>query len=463
VRRSTLPVALALSLVAGACGTEVDAGARATTTPVGSIAWVDCEDGLACATVSVPIDRESPGGPSLELAVAVRAARAEDRIGVLLTNPGGPGASGVAALRSGLPLPDEVLDRFDVVSWDPRGVGQSTSIDCGPALPSLLSLDPRAEAEDRSDVDHLAPVVARSCEAGSGRLVDHLTTPDHVRDMDAIRVATGEATISYLGFSYGTRFGLEYLGRHPDRVASMVLDSIVRPDLELAELLSTQAVELEGVVDDLLGGDDSAFLEVRRDAADSALAGAAGRLDPVRVDRALVLAGYDALLAEQFLDGLADAADGDGRALDEQGRRYEQLVHFPAYLAISCADGRGPLDEAGWDGLERQVQPLAPLVGAVVVNELRPCAFWGASAVGPNLRTPVDSEAAAADVLLLNNIEDPATPVEWARSVAADLPSASLVEIDEPGHIALDGSACAREIAGRVLTGQAVPDDPECP
>jgi len=449
-----------LSLTVAACATGAGDRARATPTPDGSIAWTGCGDDLACATLPVPVDHSDPEGPMLDLALAVRpAASHEGRIGVLLTNPGGPGASGIDALRSELPLPAEVLDRFDVISWDPRGVGRSTALDCGPELDSLLSLDPRADADDRAEVDRLAPVVAQGCQAGSGALVDHLTTADQVGDMEAIRVSTGEDAIGYVGLSYGTRLGLGYLSRHGPHVSTMVLDSVVRPDLSLAELLAAQARDLETIARELLGDDESTFTTVRRDAAAGRVGGVDGPLDPVRVDRALVLAGYEPAKHADFLDALADAASDDGRALDAQGRRYERLVDFPAYLAMSCADGGGPVDEEGWDDLERRVVADAPLVGPVVVNELRPCAFWPADGPEPTVAVPASTDAA---VLLLNNTGDPATPIEWARSVADVLPSAMLVEIVEGGHITLDGSGCSRQLAGRVLTDGALPDHSAC-
>lgn len=461
MRRLLLGVALGSSLTAAACGLGPTDPDRATPTPRGSIGWAPCGDGLACATLPVPIDHTDPDGPTVDLALAVRpAARTEDRLGVLLTNPGGPGASGIDTLRSGLPLAADVLDRYDVVSWDPRGSGQSGDLDCGADLDSFLGLDPLADAADRAELDRLAPVVAQACRRGSGDLTAHLATDDQVEDMEAVRAATGEDTISYLGFSYGTRLGLDYLGRHGPHVTTMVLDSIVRPDLRLAELLPAQAQVFQRFAEDLLHHHESTFTTVRREAAAGRVDGIDGPLDPVRVDRALVLAGYDPARSEGFLEALTEAAQGDGRALDEQGRRYEEQVDFPAYLATNCADGAGPAGEAGWDDLERQVGRIAPLVGAVVVNELRPCAFWPSAGRAAPPSVPAGTDAT---VLLLNNTGDPATPVAWARSVADALPSAMLVEVDADGHITLDGSDCSRELAGRILTGEGRPDDPGCP
>jgi pimeloyl-ACP methyl ester carboxylesterase len=455
--RRTLPIALVMAAIAVACGSHPED----TLLPGGTLVWTGCGDGLRCATLVVPVDHGDPDGASLEVALAARPSRAgPGRLGLMLVNPGGPGASGIDALRAGLPLPETTLDRFDVVAWDPRGTGASTPVECGPALTELLTLDPRPEADDRPSLDRLAAAVPSSCSDRSGPLVDHMATADHADDMEAIRAATGESSVSYLGLSYGTRLGLEYLARHPERVDAMVLDSIVPPTVTLAELLPTQARELEDDLDDLLDPMTAdAAGAIRDEAADGNLPGLDGRLEPVRVDRALVLAAYDAALARQTVDGLADAVDGDGRVLDGQGRRYEQLVDFPAYLATSCADGHGPRGEDGWDELERQVEREAATVGATVVNELRPCAFWPE---GPSRPVPATAPPDAT-VVLLANADDPVTPVAWARSVAAELPSAVLVEIDRHGHIALDGSACARTVAGETLTGGAAPPRSTCP
>lgn len=451
---------LVLAVLGAACGLGSTAPDRARPTPDGSIVWTDCGAGLRCSTLEVPIDHGDPTGPTIDLALAVRpAARAAERLGVLLTNPGGPGASGIGALRSGVPLPAAVLDRFDVVTWDPRGGGRSSAVRCGPTLGSFLALDPAPAADDRPDLDRLARATARACAEATGPLIDHMSTVDHVADMEAIRKAAGAPTVSYVGFSYGTRLGLEYLARHGDRVATMVLDGIVPPDVDGAELLAVQAGELERVVENVLRGDELTYDAVRQDAADRTEAEADDGLDPVRIDRALVLSGYDPALADQFTAALGEAARGDGRPLDELGRRYERLVDLPAYLATSCADAGAPTGEDGWDLLERRALRVGPLVGAVVANELRPCAFWPTGATGPDRAPPTET---GADVVLLTNTVDPATPRRWARSVADDLPSATLVEIDGQGHIALDGSRCARELAGRALTRESRPHEPEC-
>ena len=466
-------VVLAITVLAAACGTGSDRARAADPTPGGTIAWTECQDELRCGTLTVPVDHDAPQRQKVTLALAVRPADPDaDRVGVLLTNPGGPGASGIETLRSGLPLATEVLDRFDVVSWDPRGSGQSTPIDCGSAYDEVLGLDPHPDSDDRGRLDRLAPRVVEECRERSGAVVDHMAATDHVGDMEAIRRATGEATINYLGFSYGTRIGLDYLRRHPQHVRTMVLDSVVPPDLTLAELLITQARELEDRTAELLDGQESILTAVRGEAESAELPGLNGALDPVRVDRALVLAGYDPALAEQFSAALDRAKDGDGEPLDALGLRYERLVDLPAYLATSCGDGRAPADEAGWDDLEARILDVAPVVGPVVANELRPCAYWPEAAPrsesqdgpgGPAAGTGFESSPERSPtVLLVSNTEDPATPVDWARSVATVVPGATLTEVGEVGHIALDGSGCARDRTARVLTTGTAPADSDC-
>ncbi len=205
---------LALLLGAGAltaCGSKGPAR-------TGSLVWHECGT-VECTTLDVPLDWSRPEGERIRLSLARRPADGR-RIGVLLANPGGPGASGVELVRAADGVfGDKVREHFDTVSWDPRGVGSSTAAVCSDNLDFFYAVDRDSTnaAAERANVDAARRFVA-GCEAGSGPLLRYLSSRSTVRDMEAIRAAMGEETISYLGYSYGTYLGASYADRYPRRV-----------------------------------------------------------------------------------------------------------------------------------------------------------------------------------------------------------------------------------------------------
>ena len=197
--------------------------------------WTDCE-GAQCATLEVPVDYDNPQGDTLELALVKVPARKESkRLGSLVVNPGGPGGSGVDYARAAdFIVGKGVRDAYDVVGFDPRGVGRSAPIDCvtDAELDAFLGSDPTPDdaAEEQAFAD-TARGFAQSCGATAGPLLAHVSTQDAARDMDVLRATLGEQKLTYLGKSYGTFLGTVYAGLFPESVGRMVLDGVVAPDL----------------------------------------------------------------------------------------------------------------------------------------------------------------------------------------------------------------------------------------
>ena len=252
----------------------------------GSLVWRRC-GGIECTTLAVPLDWSDPGAGRIELALARRPSGGH-RVGVLLTNPGGPGGSGVQLVQDAGDLFDKsVLDRFDIVSWDPRGVGASAPADCGSKLDYFYEVD-------RSGVDPatatanavVAKRLAADCARETGRRLPFLSTNATVRDMDAIRAAMGVATIDYLGFSYGTYIGALYADRYPARVRAMVLDGAIDPAASYDDSTVRQAVGFERSFDAFLawchGNKHCAFARGGnpRTAFDDLMASIASETDP---------------------------------------------------------------------------------------------------------------------------------------------------------------------------------------
>ena len=206
--------------------------------------WTDCE-GAQCATLEVPVDYQNPQGDTIELALSrVPARKASKRIGSLVVNPGGPGGSGVDyAKAADFIVGKKVRDAYDVVGFDPRGVGRSAPIDCltDTALDAFLGSDPTPD--DDAEEETFAATArgfAQACGTTAGPLLGHVSTADAARDMDVLRAALGEEKLTYLGKSYGTYLGTTYADLFPKQVGRMVLDGVVAPDLTPEEPTSAR-------------------------------------------------------------------------------------------------------------------------------------------------------------------------------------------------------------------------------
>jgi pimeloyl-ACP methyl ester carboxylesterase len=209
------------------------------------IAFHDCGRNLRCATVTVPLDYSNPAGKTIDLAVnEVPARQPDQRIGALLVNPGGPGGSGIEFVAGGLDLPASIFDRFDIVGFDPRGVGSSTKLPCGEGtLPAFRRADSSPDTpEEQSALDTAAKAFADDCAQNAGDLIPFMGTDDAVRDIDTIRQALGEAQLNFLGISYGTLLGLRYAQLFPHNARAIAIDGVVDPTQDFSEWLRQQTI-----------------------------------------------------------------------------------------------------------------------------------------------------------------------------------------------------------------------------
>ncbi|MGH8834973.1 MAG: alpha/beta fold hydrolase, partial [Actinomycetes bacterium] len=212
--------------------------------------WSDCGGDFECAKIKVPVDYDNPGEQTIELAaIRIPAGNEDERIGSLLLNPGGPGASGVEYARGArASLSEDLLDHYDVIGFDPRGVGESAPVDCvtDPQLDVFVAMD--GSPDDAAEVDQLdseSRRFAEGCESLSGPLLPHVSTLDAARDMDVIRAVVGDAKMTYLGKSYGTFLGATYAELFPQRVGRMVLDGAIDPRVSGEEMGLAQAKGFE--------------------------------------------------------------------------------------------------------------------------------------------------------------------------------------------------------------------------
>jgi pimeloyl-ACP methyl ester carboxylesterase len=421
---------------------------------------------LECADLEVPLDWSRPDGPTVRLALARRPAGGA-RIGLLVTNPGGPGASGVDFLDAD-PFSGAVGEAFDVVSWDPRGVGSSTSLSCGAGVADFLALDADPDDPDeQAQLDRAAAAVAAECARTDGDLLAHLATADAALDLEAIRRALGDEPLTYVGFSYGTQIGQAYAERFPTRIRAMVLDGVVDPALGFTEFLLQQARGFEAAFDDATaacaragprrcGVTDLArsFDRVKARAEVSPIPAGRDRVGPSEV---VVAATYVLYLEDGWAElgpALARAEDGDARALLDLARRYYDFGGYPAYAAVVCTDAPPPAGPDAYRAFADEARRVAPRFGGAVANELLPCATWPAPAdAGP---APVTA-AGAPPILVVGTTGDPATPYAGAVAVAERLASGVLLTVEGAGHTAYGSNRCATGAVDRYLIDLRVP------
>nr|WP_255430000.1 alpha/beta hydrolase [Streptomonospora sp. PA3] len=417
---------------------------------------------MRCARLTVPLDpgRQAEDGPSVELALSRVAAR-EERRGVLVVNPGGPGSPGrVWAARTAAALPRDLRDHYDVIGFDPRGTGASTpAVSCDPTYFQAPRPDtvPQTPAESARLVERAAGYAA-ACADNTGALLEHMTTADSAADIDAIRAALGAERIDFLGYSYGTLLGAVYATRYPDRVRRLVLDSVVHPGRPWYASNLRQTRSLDDAAQnffawtarhhdayglgDTRGETAAAYYAARERLAERPAEGAVG---PTELENAYLTAAFSAATWPDLARALSDYTRGaDTAGLMAVHARYGESAGndqpYGAYLATQCTDSHWPKDRETWleDGAKAHAE--APFQGWNNTWYNMPCAFWSAPSRG---WLQVDGSGVSG-ALLLHAAEDGPTPVEGAFAMRDRFPGSRLV-VEEGGvshGVSLSGSAC---------------------
>ena len=507
---------IGVSAAAAALTPMVPAALRASAAPpaAATVAWSPCYQWLAveqsadspvryeCAQVPVPLDHDRPNGASIQIAmVRIPASDPQNRIGSLFLNPGGPGGSGIDFTIFAGPFlyTDEVRARFDIVGFDPRGIGRSTQLRCagsnrqiGAWFTAVVWPETTEEIADWAAAD---AAMQSDCDQKGGRILDHMSTADVARDLDLLRAAVGDEQLSYAGYSYGSFLGTTYANLFPSRVRAVVVDGVLDPidwttgdPGQEDEPFSTRLRSDIGARDTL-----NEFFRLCDEAADtcafSAPGGTAARYDalesllraePIDFDGFLydhrVLIGdslgalYDSpswsSFAEYlaFIESQASGAEPVTATTFQSKRRsvgsgrggFPVYFGVEAFAGVACGDSDNPDSLAAWAAAagereqESRFGPLWTWISSI-------CSAWPGA--GDDRYTGPFTADTANPVLVASTRFDPATPLHGADRVADLLPNSRQLIVEGWGHTTLFLSAAADEAVSAYLLDGTLPPE----
>lgn len=460
-----------------------------------SLSWKKCPKGVGaagveCTTLKVPLNYEEPDGKKIEIAVSRLASKNPDkRRGVLVTNSGGPGGETLtmpATLRE-MGLPKDVLDSYDIIGIDPRGVGHSTPVTCGLKLtdhPSNIPTYARDEADVAAEAKRVEAVAKKCATSKTADLLPHITTANTARDMDQVRDALGESKISYFGISYGTYLGSVYATMFPERGDRVFIDSVTGPGGWDASFVRNFGQGFQDRFPDFakfaaaqdekygLGKTpeevEATYFDIaeKLDAKPSA-EGYNGQLfrqvtfDRFYYDRKLpeLAAIWKALDTGKPVPKPAAGAEGEGASASS---KIPTDNYQASQMHVICNDSNWPEDVTGYARNVEEDRKRFPMFGAAGAD-ITPCAFWPSEPVEPPVKI---TDRGPSNILMLQNLRDNATPLNSAREMREALGDrARMVTADQGGHLAylfLDNT-CANDLVTTFLvTGQRPDEDTAC-
>lgn len=460
-----------------------------TTPGVGEIRWDpedEVADGVQLGYLDVPVDYENPDGPTFTLALARHLATdPANRIGTLLVNPGGPGFGGSdLALYASMIYDDALLERFDILGWDPRGTGMTEpAIDCVDDYDRYFmgpDITPDDEAE-RQEIIDLAQEFADDCVSKNAEILPFVGTNNSARDMNSIRQALGEEKISYFGFSYGSELGATWVTLFPKTVRAAVLDGAADPNADALQSSLDQYAGFEASLNAFLaqcsedsscafhsnGHAEAAFDKLMKQIDNEPLPTEDGR--PPLTRGAALTGVANALYSDSnwptLAQALADAQTGDATGLLAQYDSYYERRGdgtwgdaLEAFQSIVCMDSdeRPTIEEE--DATVDDYQAVAPRMLPNTTGSYF-CTFFPPSE-DPRVQV---TGAGAGPVVVVGTTGDPATPIESSRKMAAALEDGVFVEVEADQHTAYGLNDCINGTIDRYLVDLEVPaDDTRC-
>lgn len=449
------------------------------------VSWRGCGD-AECATVDVPVDYDDPSGETTELSVKVIPAKGGNATRSIFVNPGGPGGDATDfADRMSLEFGDDVRKAYDIVGVDPRGVGDSTPLQClsDDDFSDFTNVDP--DPDDQSEIDALRKSVrdlGAACEKEAGALAAHVSTEEAARDMDVVRALLGRDEMDWFGASYGTQLGATYATLFPERVGRMVLDGAVDPSLSVIESAIGQTTgfqrALEAFAKDCVKRDDCPL----GDDVDTGLARIADlmkQLDQTPMETrdstrelteglafyGIAVTLYDKQTWRYLREGLTGAFGGDGTLLLLLSDAYFTRNPDGTYgdnigeviYAVNNLDVADPPTLEEVEAALPRFEKISPVFGRAL--------GWGALSPidwpikGEHPQVEISGEG-APPIVVVGTTRDPATPYEHAKALADQLASGVLISRDGDGHTAYSsGNTCIKRAVDAYLVSGTVPED----
>jgi pimeloyl-ACP methyl ester carboxylesterase len=446
-----------------------------------ALKWTDCKGGFDCSTLQVPRDYKHPAGESISLSII--RLKAKKPVGSLLLNPGGPGGSGVDYARAATyVVSQKLIANYDIVGFDPRGVGRSTPVHCLTDAQTDRIIAADGSPDNQAEISLLVALnksFAIACQKNSPTLFRFVNTASAARDLDILRSALGDKKLNWLGKSYGTFLGATYAELFPKRVGRMVLDGVVDPTLSNTALSAGQAIGFEDAL--------HRFISDCHSHTDCPLAGSPQfgyqqivnllkSLDahPVTLKdgrtftQAMALIGilgslYDKQygwpqLRSDLTSAFALSYEPLARNLDLYTSRgpdgkYKDNSN-DAIAAVNCLDRPDRPSVKQTLRLVKQWRKNAPLFGEYLAWSNLSCTYWKA----PATDTPHAISASGSPmILVVGTLHDPATPYAWSKSLSKQLHNSTLLTFDGDGHTAyMQGSSCIDTVVDSYfMTGEA--------
>ena len=476
------------------------------------LTWTDCTDGATgtafqCATTTVPLDYDNPQGKTITVALKKLPATTPSPRGSVFLNPGGPGVSGISAIEYQAELYktgdlSEVLANYDVIGFDPRGVGQSTPITCWSpeGVQAILAGQTEAPSPSLSTPGSAADIVAQGSREAAAcqkytevpEILDHMDTRSVARDMDVMRALVGDKDLNYLGTSYGTYLGAVYTELFPDNIGRVVLDSAMDPTLSRQEASEDGAAAKEQSLRTYIESQQGQAGFPLSGTTEEAIAQLASFLDgldanPLAVsnsretlNRAKAVDAIGALANSSpdkwplLTEGLAQAMNAhDGTVLARNAASVssnsvpppttekqvvERLRTRYVFSANRCLDFPDAGNEASWDAALASYRPDYPVFHSSLPQMDAFCHGWGHTSRTEAVNVDVE---ATNPGLVIGILHDPSTPYPWSQALVSRIRNSHLLSVDMYGHIATGANSCTTAKIGDYLVNGTFPSDGE--
>lgn len=446
--------------------------------------WELCGSTIQCATIKVPLSYQDPNGESIKLALNQRVT--PGATANLLVNPGGPGGSGLDFVKNSVQVlvSTDVQRQYNLVGFDPRGVGKSTPITCQSDAETDEGRQENLRAwvaADRDKIEKESTEYADQCAANTGDLLGNVDTVSAAKDMDIIRAVLGDAQLNYLGYSYGTFLGATYADLFAQNVGRFVLDGAMDPKATAEELTLGQAKGFEGEIEawleHCLAGTDCPFTgsvaEAKTQLQDflaqvetQPMVASDGRTVPI-IDfvNGFILPLYSQSSWDYLTQAMANAMNGDVDLIlsfaDQSADRGDDGSYTSnstnAFVSINCLDRPMDSTQEAMDQDAQRLEDTSPTLGKYLAYGELTCDAWDYAATGK----PEALDAAGSnDILVVGTTGDPATPYEWAQSLAGQLENGTLLTYDGHGHTAYGSSnQCITDAVDGYLLDGTMPEE----